>query len=239
MIDFLEPVFGGFMLASASTGAGACPVVPPPQIFVETRRQKTEIRHDLTKDELLAMRSDTNLPYQMQDIAHIETGGMMQGDIRVSYDIVMDEIPGATAETVFDFCVRYQQIRVTLEIAPTIFIAKDHAPDSCWYHEIRQHEESHIDMDQVVVDKYSGRIKDGLALAFSMPEDNVAGPVKKKEISALKKQMGETLMAMVDVMARDMARERHVKQQGVDSVEGYGYIMNQCYDGDNVITIER
>ncbi len=236
MIDVYETLLAGVILASAQD-AGGCPVVAAPDIFVETRRQKTEIRHDLTKAELLEIQGDTDLPYQMQNLAHVETGGMMSGDINISYEIVMDEIPVATTVD-SDLCVRYRQIRVVLEMDPTIFIARDYAPDSCWYHEIHQHEESHIDMDQIVIDKYSGRIQDGLAMAFSMPHDNVAGPVEMDGVPALKKQMGETLMAMVDVMLRDMARERQQKQQGVDSLRGYAYIMNRCYDGDNVIHID-
>lgn len=236
MMGAYETFLSGIILASAQD-AGACPVVPAPDIFVETRRQKTRIRHDLTKEELMAMQTDTDLPYQMKNIEHIETGGMMQGSIKVNYEIAMDEIPAATTGHVFDYCIRYRQVKVILELDPTIFIARDYAPDSCWYDEIGQHEESHIDMDQAVIDKYSQRIKDGLTLAFSMPQDNVAGPVKKDGIESLKKDMGQTVMAMVDVMVRDMVRERQEKQQGVDSLHGYAYIMERCYDGDNVITV--
>lgn len=237
MMDAYDAMLGGVILA-APQNVNACPVVPAPDIFVETRRQKTQIRHDLSKEQLMAMQGDTDLPYQMASVVHLETGGMMHGDIKVGYDIVMDEIPLAAADTVFDSCVRYRQVRVTLELDPTIFIARDFAPDSCWYHEIYQHEESHIDMDQIVIDKYAARIKDGLGLAFSMPQDNVSGPANKAAVPALKKDMGQTVMAMVDVVVRDMGRERQQKQQGVDSLHGYAYIMDQCYDGDNVIRVD-
>lgn len=237
MMDAYDAMLGGVILA-APQNVNACPVVPAPDIFVETHRQKTKIRHDLSKEQLMVMQGDTDLPYQMASVVHLETGGMMHGDIKVGYDIVMDEIPLAAADPVFDICVRYRQVRVTLELDPTIFIARDFAPDSCWYYEINQHEESHIDMDQIVIDKYAARIKDGLGLAFSMPQDNVSGPVNKTAVPALKKDMGQTVMAMVDVMVRDMSRERQEKQQGVDSLHGYAYIMDQCYDGDNVIRVD-
>lgn len=234
MYGFMDAFIGGVMLVAVQ---GGCPAVPPPRVSVQTSRKETHIRHDLSKEALMAMQTDTDLPYQMQDMTHVETGGMVRGDIKVAYRIDMDAVPGATAATVEARCVRYSDINVVLELTPTIFIASDYAPETCWYKEIRTHEESHIDIDAIVIDKYASRISDGLQMAFSMPQDHIAGPVAPAQVDDLKKQMGEAVMAMVDVMVRDMARERIEKQAGVDSIRGYGHIMNSCYDGDNVVHI--
>lgn len=223
----------GLLLASA----GACPAMPPPQIEVRTVFRESTIHHTLDKAALKETKSDTDLPYQMQNLADIETGGMMRGDIHVGYQIDMGDVPVAATDAGLDICVRYKTIVVTLDLAPEIFIARDYAADSCWYHEIREHEESHIDMDKVVIGKYAERITDGLKMAFSGAEDSASGPVGEEASGALKKQMGAAVMGMVDVMVRDMTRERLERQAGVDSVAGYGYIMNTCYDGDNVYRI--
>jgi hypothetical protein len=215
--------------------AGACPAVPPPEIRVVAIRQPTQVDHTLSREDLQEFKTESDLPLQMKNLEHIETGGVMRGDIGISYHIDMGEIPGRTEDTNHLSCVRYKDIVVTMEIAPKVFVARDYAPDSCWYREILQHEESHIDMDVLVVEKYAQRIEDGLALAFATPGDVVAGPVAGKAVDDLKKRMGENVTAMVDVLILDMARERREKQAVVDSVEGYSYLMNQCYQGRNVI----
>ncbi|MGZ9109264.1 MAG: hypothetical protein ACXW4B_10660 [Micavibrio sp.] len=217
-----------------SATAPWCPVVPAPQISVMTTRQLTEIRQNYNKDELKALRADTALPYQMQDLSHVETGGVMRGDIDIKYDVSFGEIPGNTAETVNHSCVRYAQIKITLHITPLIFIAREYGKDSCWYKEIHKHEELHIDVDEEVVKKYAQRIEDGLKLAFAAPDDFIDGPVKPKKAAVLKKEMGHNLVAMIDVLAKDMARERLERQQEVDSLGGYGEIMNACYHGPTV-----
>jgi hypothetical protein len=222
------------ILVSATMPASLCPVVPGPQISVVTTRQLTEIRQNYSKDELKALRTDTTLPYQLQDLSHVETGGIMRGDITIKYDVGFDEVPGNTAETVNDSCVRYAQIRITLHITPLIFIASEYGKESCWYKEIHKHEELHIDVDEDVVKKYAQRIEDGLKLAFATPDDFIDGPVKPKKAALLKKEMGQNLVAMIDVLAKDMARERFERQQDVDSLGGYGEIMNACYHGPTV-----
>ncbi|HEY8190487.1 MAG TPA: hypothetical protein VIF12_07360, partial [Micavibrio sp.] len=169
-----------------------------------------------------------DLPYQMQDMSHVETGGLMRGDIKIGYAIDLGDFPVREGEN----CVRYKSIAVTLELDPEIFIARDYAPDSCWFKKILDHEESHIDMDQVVIDKYAARIRDGLSLAFSVPEDAVAGPVGSADIAGLKASMGKNVMGVVGVMARDMLRERQQKQQAVDSAGSYAYIVKSCHSGD-------
>lgn len=222
------------VLVSAAVPASLCPIVPGPQISVLTTRQLTEIRQNYSKDELKALRADTELPYQLQDLSHVETGGVMRGDIDIKYDVSFGEVPGNTVETVNDACVRYAQITITLHITPLIFIASEYGKESCWYEEIHKHEELHIDVDEEVVKKYAQRIEDGLNLAFATPEDFIDGPVKPKKAAALKKYMGQNLVAMIDVLANDMARERLERQQEVDSLSGYGEIMNACYQGRNV-----
>lgn len=221
----------------AAAGAGVCPDVPPPRIAVLTRRQPTQIHHSLSQAELENFKTTTDLPMQMHDLSHVETGGLMRGDIGIGYQIDFGTTPGATPETNAHECVRYKDITVTLTIKPEIYVATNYAPQSCWYHEILEHEESHIDMDQVVIDKYSGRIEAGLKMAFSQPGDSTGGPVDPRGTEALKKDMGRNVVDMVNVMVRDMARERAEKQHGVDSFGGYAYIMNACYDGDNVIEL--
>lgn len=241
LVSSVFPVIGAIVLASASPAeVPLCPNVSPPLIAVDVGSLEPVIRHDLTKNKMSQFVSDTTLPTQMQELSHLEVGGMMQGDIHVRYDVVTGTIPGNTAETVHLNCVRYQTIKITLELAPTIFIASDYAPESCWYHEILEHEQSHIDMDRVVVEKYRQRMADGLALAFSEPGDSVQGPVRsKKEIAALKKSMGDQIVQMTDGLIADMKRERQSIQQSVDSTEGYAFIMNSCYQGDNVLTVSR
>lgn len=217
--------------------AGLCPNVPPPNIDVIATRQPTRINQDLSKAELQNLRKDTELPHQMMNLSHVETGGVLYSEIQIQHDAGFGTVPGNTIDTVNQSCVRYENIRITFSLNPEIFIASDYAPDSCWYREIREHEESHIDMDEIIMMKYAKRVDDGMKLAFSSPADFIAGPVDPKKTAPLESKMGEDLVAMVKAMTVEMAAERQDKQQGVDSLGGYAYIMNSCYDGDNVVTV--
>lgn len=221
------------------TATPGCPSVQPPPIAVHVVQQPTVIREDLSKAEMKNFHPDTKLPYQMRDMQHVETGGMMQGDIAVGYKIETHEIPGDTAETVNLSCLRYTGIDVTLALSPVIYVAKDYPRQGCYHDKILEHEQAHVAMDQQVVEKYAARIEDGLKLAFASPADLVTGPVKPRRLKALRQQMMDTVMKATDVLVRDMLAERQRKQQAVDSVQGYAYIMNSCYSGSNVFTPKR
>lgn len=227
-----------FLTLTVLASANLCPAVPPPDIHVFVTRQDTEIRRDLTKVDLQKLRKDTALPHQMVDMSHVDTGGVLNSDISIRNDINFDVVPGNTAETVNQVCVRYRTINITLDLDPTILIAREYDPKSCWYNQVLQHEESHIDMDNVVLTKYAKRLQEGMKMAFSMPDDFISGPVPAKGADELKQNMGNALVAMVNILTTDLGAERQAKQQGVDSLEGYAYIMNNCYTGPNVVQVE-
>lgn len=238
MITFPLAIKTAGSIILAATAFPACPNVPPPQIGVRMVMEKPIIQHGLSKADMAKARADTKVPYQMQDLQHVGRGGMMRGDIHVNYDVKTSAVPGNTLETVNQNCVRYDRVQVTLDLAPIIYIAKDYDEKSCWYNQILQHEESHIDMDRVVIEKYVERIKNGLMLAFSEPGDAIQGPVKPHQVDSLKKSMGEQLVNITTGLVADMSRERQEKQQGVDSIKGYAFIMNSCYQGDNVLQVK-
>lgn len=225
------------MAATAPIPVPACPNANAPQIGVEVVTIQPVIDHMQSIAQMKMTQMDTKVPYQMKQLDHASRGGMIEDDIRIDYSVNTSAIPGNTAETVNMNCVKYDSVQVRLTLQPKIFIAKDYDEKSCWYHETYEHEMSHVDMDRVVMEKYKGRLQDGLALAFSGPQDSVQGPVKKGGVEKLKKKMGNDLVNMTNSLLADMVRERMEQQQGVDSVKNYAYIMNQCYRGDNVVKV--
>lgn len=228
----------GFIVLASTAPAPACPNVNAPQIGVEIAVEKAVVAHDQSIAQMRSTQMDTAVPYQMKQLAHADRGGMIQDDIKIEYSVQTSEVPGNTAETINMKCVRYDAVQVRLTLKPTIFIAKDYDENSCWYKETYEHEMSHVDMDRVVMEKYKGRLQDGLALAFSGPQDGVQGPVKKSGVKDLKKKMGNDLVNMTNSLLSDMVRERMEQQQGVDSVANYAYIMDQCYHGTNVVNVK-
>ena len=228
----------GFVVLAATAPAPACPNVNAPQIGVVIAVEKAVVVHDQSIAQMRSTQMDTAVPYQMKQLGHADRGGMIQNDIKIEYSVQTSEVPGNTAETINMKCVRYDAVQVRLILKPTIFIAKDYDEKSCWYKETYEHEMSHVDMDRVVMEKYKGRLQDGLALAFSGPQDGVQGPVKKSGVKDLKKKMGNELVNMTNSLLSDMVRERMEQQQGVDSVANYAYIMDQCYKGTNVVRVK-
>lgn len=219
----------GFIFLAAATQP-ACPSVSAPNIVVEMRVKEPVINHKKTIAQMKLMRMDTTMPFEMRQFDHLDRGGMMSAEIQIHYGVKTSPVPGNTAETVNMHCVRYDNVDITLTLAPKIFVARDYADHSCYYQKTLQHELGHVDMDKVVVEKYRMRLQDGLSLAFSGPQDAIAGPVAKRKIKALEKKMGEQIVGMTNGLLADMVRERQEKQQAVDSVQNYAYIMNACYD---------
>lgn len=226
---------GFIVLASA---APACPNVPAPRIGVEIVFEKPVINHERSIAQMRSTRMDTATPYQMRRLDHADRGGMIENDIGIDYNVETSVVPGNTAQTVNMSCVKYDSVQVRLTLRPKIYIARDYDEESCWYRETYQHEMSHVDMDMTVMEKYKERLRDGLALAFSGPQDGVQGPVNGKKVADLKKAMGNDLVSMTNALLSDMVRERLQQQQGVDSIENYAYIMDQCYRGGNVVKVK-
>lgn len=229
---------GFVVLAAVAPPIPICPNVKAPEIRVETFISEPEIDHSQSLAQMRTAKSDTTEPYQMKQLDHAGRGGMIQSDIKIDYKVNTSLVPGNTAETVNMNCVKYDKIRIKLSLKPKIFIASDYDEKSCWYQETLRHEMSHIDMDRVVIEKYKGRLQDGMALAFSGPQDTVQGPVTKVGVTPLRKTMGNQLVNMTNMLLSDMARERAEQQQAVDSLQNYAYIMNQCYHGDNVVRVQ-
>lgn len=228
----------GFLVLAAAPAVPACPNVIAPQIGVEVVMAKPVIDHDQSIAQMRSTQMDTSVPYQMRQLDHASRGGMIENDIKIDYNVQTSDVPGNTAQTVNMHCVKFDSVQVRLTLKPKIFIASDYDEKSCWYNQTYEHEMSHVDMDRVVMEKYKGRLQDGLALAFSGPQDGVQGPVKKGGIDRLKKKMGNDLVNMTNSLLADMVHERMEQQQGVDSVESYAYIMNQCYHGNNVVKVK-
>lgn len=211
-----------------------CATLPPPQIRVEAVRKPTSIDHTLSREQLRAFETDTAMPREMRSLSHVDVGGIMKAAITTRYDIDFAH----SGILMKGHCVHIKKIHVILELAPAIYIAAEHPEGSCFYEKIREHEESHIDMDKVVVEKYADRIKDGLKLAFAVPDDGTAGPVSKRRIKKLESNVGANVMQMVNVMLKDMARERAEKQAGVDSAQGYNYITTTCNPDAKVVKVQ-
>lgn len=211
-----------------------CAAFLPPKIEVEVARKPTTIDHSLTKEELQAFDTDTKLPREMRSLSHVDTGGIMNADINIKYDIDFAH----SGVLMRGHCVHIKKIHVTLQLNPRIYIAADYPEGTCFYEAIREHEESHIDMDEVVLGKYAERIRDGLGILFKTSEDATAGPVSKRRIKELEKNAGASVMRSIDVLLKDMARDRAEKQAGVDSAEGYNYITTTCNPDAKVVKVQ-
>lgn len=208
----------------ASTGL--CPNLPGPDIVVSIQHHEVEIRNDLTRAQLQELRGDIDLAYQTQDHSHGEISGMLRGDIGFKYRLNFDQVPHKPGGGV---CIRYRRVHVILELGPVIFVAREYAPPGCLYREIYQHEATHLAVDKSIIEKYAQRMRDGLAMAFSLPGDSVAGPVDVGAVPALKKDMGNAVMGMTNILMQDLARERVERQAAIDAPENYTRVLRRCY----------
>lgn len=229
-----DPVMEG-LRGLVLIASGGCPHVHAPDIVVRAHRAPTVLHTTLTMQDLARFKTESDLPLQMHELTHVETGGLMRGDIKIRYDVDIESIPSAGQSG--QSCSYYKAITVSLILNPQVYIAREYAPGTCWFRQIREHEESHVDMDQNVIHKYAARIQDGLKLAFAAEHSYMTAPYPQSMRNEAETLMGGDVVATVNVIVRDMKRERMEKQSAVDSFAGYAYIMDQCYAGDNVLMV--
>jgi len=181
------------------------------------------ITYDSSKSQsqLSNMPIDTKSPYS----SHVATkvGGLMRGGLEVTTDI---NISALNSPFYKQSCLWVRDIKINININPTIFIASEYKKGSCMYNAVMQHELKHIQVDRDIANKYQDQLR---SMASSVAQKiGIVGPKSTLESKLTHKkivQYIETHMAMVN---DKMYAERRALQQNVDTLEEYERVQAQC-----------
>ena len=222
----LEALHIPLTLASLHLAADVvtCDVQTSPRINVRPIAQPVKFNHRRTIQQLTDGGTDTISPYPK----HITTvtGGTTESFIRVNAETKF-EVKSFPAHGVA--CVYYSEIKVNIELDPTIYVAREHTPSSCQYREIMKHEKKHVDTDRQIVNKYANQM--GTMLQSSINSSLVRGPYPHDRLNDIQQSMLDYVVNVLKTQQSLMEEERFRAQQAVDTFEEYERVRLACEKG--------
>lgn len=216
-LDYL--VAGYFHLASGSI---ECKLKKAPQIHVSASDTNVRYDHTKTQKQLDALGTDTVSPYGKNVQTHV--GGLMAGEVSISQNIrIMQETwPNMNAG-----CLYIDSLKVNIHIKPVIYIARDYPKTGCMYKAIMEHEKKHIQVDRMIVNKYTNIIIHGLDKALKKV-GYAHGPFSKGALQQQQAMLQQYSQDIVKQYSEAMSAERRKLQQDVDNLREYERVQAQC-----------
>lgn len=199
-----------------------CKAKTVPYINVIPKTENVKYNFTQTKAQLNSVDVDTISPYGPQHKTTVS--GLMSGSIQVRTQVEFIHEKYAQADL---GCVYLKNINVEVKIDPTIFIAREYQRGSCYHNAVLGHERKHVREDQLIVNKYVGRI--GRALQDLIKGKNEGfGPYRLNRLSDVQKNIQGAVNQVVTRYNDDMNKERRRRQQAIDSLEEYESIGARC-----------
>ena len=192
-------------------------------VNVSWESQDIKYNHTRTSGQLNNYDIDTESPYAR----HVKTdvGGLMSGEIAVKSNFNFSLLRYPSSQ---ETCIWFNQVDIKITIDPTIYIAKDHAKNSCKYHAIKHHEMKHVYVDRKLVQSYTYKIKRAVKAAVS--KIGVVGPKADNRIASTQKKMQAYLEKELAPLIEQLYEDRGKLQQDVDSLEEYERVRKQCHN---------
>lgn len=223
MFSGLEPLKILGVLALASTEPSAVCNMPKPTA-INVIPNTAPVKYDLsrTRADIQNEQIDTINPYGFG--SNSQVNGYMRGGIKTNQRIKLDYKRVLSNRAA---CIWYDEIELTIDIDPTIVIAKEVAADKCLFKAVKEHELKHVMADRKIVNKYSKsmgkKIYEGLK-----SRGFLVGPVPAKDAQKVANRMQETVGDLLKLEFKKMEIERSEAQQAIDSLEEYERVSNMC-----------
>lgn len=200
-----------------------CQLKSAPQISVVA--SDTNINYDNSKSQaqLDNFDNDTVSPYGANVQTHV--GGLMSGEVALSQNV---RILQETYDGLGQGCLYIDSIKVNIHITPTIYIAREYPKTGCMFKEIMKHEQKHIKVDRMIVNKYTNIIIKGLDAAFKKAGGYAYGPMTTADIPSAQSKLEAYSKGIIKQYADMMSEERRVLQQNVDTLQEYERVQAAC-----------
>lgn len=205
-----------------AAGKIECKLKKTPEISVAATDTKVRYDHTKTQRQMDNMDHDTVSPYGRNVQTHV--GGLMSGEVSVSQNIrIMQE----TYPHLNTGCLYVDSVTVKIHIDPTIFIAREYSKTGCMYKAIMEHEKKHIQVDRMIVNKYTNTIVNGLNSALKQA-GFAYGPYTLGQIPEAQKRIQNFTHGIIKAYSDAMSEERKRLQQQVDTLEEYERVRKSC-----------
>lgn len=216
----LDYIMAGYVHLAA--GNIKCELKKTPELAVSATDTALKIDNSKSQGELNNFDIDTVSPYGREAKVHV--GGLMSGEIKTSSNV---SIMSETYPSLNAACLMINKITVKIHVDPTIYIAREYKKGSCMYGSVLQHEQKHVRIDRLLVNKYAGLMAKALDTEFKKG-GYTFGPLPAHNIDEEQKRIGHVANTIVKDLSHKMNEERRVKQQAIDSIEEYNYVSSIC-----------
>lgn len=217
-LDLLAYLSGSLLLASSPV---QCSVLDAPHIKITPTTQEVHYDFSLSAAELGRKQVDTISPYG----ANVDqiSGGLREDEPRIEMKMEWGLLEYPHEDVA---CMWYKSVNIKIILQPTIYVSKEFARDRTCKNAILEHEHKHIEVDHLVINKFSQEI--GAAVQKAVNEAGAVGPFRRHQAEDVQQSLKRHIESAVDsqmlVLRKDMAE----LQQEVDSLEEYQKISKIC-----------
>lgn len=219
-----DPLTGSALLIlAAGSPADMCGTQrSPTKLNIVPRTASVVYDYSQSLKKIQSYATDTVDPYAYHGTT--VTQGFMKGSIETKYTIKFKslEIPKYKAA-----CLFYDEIKVELNIEPTIVIAKELTRDRCLKKAIIEHELKHVRVDREIVNKYAKLVGKKL-LADLKSRGFMAGPFPSDRTGEISNKMKQVVSQILELEFQKMTLERKENQRAVDNLEEYESVNAKC-----------
>jgi hypothetical protein len=123
-------------------------------------------------------------------------------------------------------CFWYNNIDVSLKLAPTIFIADHLKPKSCMYEQVLEHELKHVNVDRELTNRYTKVFEQNILNFTRQNVEAISHPSYKAP--KVKDRMVDALDKEITRINDRMQEERIALQARIDTLREYQRVANAC-----------
>ncbi|HYD18953.1 MAG TPA: hypothetical protein VEF76_10785 [Patescibacteria group bacterium] len=207
----------GYILAATQL----CPNQKPLEgVSLEFTNAPPVISNDKTTRELGAYTISTTFSHSENEIFTV--GGLRVADFAPQYLVTFD-LSDAGKNVV---CLAPMRVQLTVRYEPRVMIASEHAPGSCRYKLVLDHEIRHINTDIVTFNEFLPRMR--AALESSLAEIPPIGPMQQSSIEKAKDLLMDRIKAALVHEVKEFQKTRMLRQQLIDTRQQYMLESRQC-----------
>ncbi len=205
------------LLAMATT----CPMSPIVSVQVQPVSQEMIINRDKSSAELEKFDISTISPYSHHHATQVN--GLMRGEMGVETNV---SISWRQDQNSGKACFWYQNIDVTINLAPTVYLAKHLKPKSCLYEQVLEHELKHVNVDRRLSNKYATIFKQNIENFIR--QNPQSSPYPAYQVEYVKDQMLKSLDREINRINDQMQQERITAQARIDTLREYQRVADAC-----------
>lgn len=218
-------VFATLAFMPVSALAAACKIDKIPSVDIELKSEEIIYDFDRSAAELNAIRGVG---------VDATTGGLRKDN----QSVVLSHLSWMFQEhqRTNTGCLSFDRIVVTIQLRPEIYIAREYTQGQC-RDEILRHEQRHVEIDRMVVNKYARLI--GESVQGAVDRTGILGPFPIQNLQGEKDRTSHLIQDTIRQQTQAMQREMRIRQAELDTPEEYERVSRICGELIGTLRLNR